>query len=253
MEKARLEALLERLQTTKSINELQVWAHELRDYFGVTHVFYHTGTLKSEQVGAFTYSLEWARRYIERDYRSIDPVVVGALRRFHPMDWKSLDWSSPAARRMMREALDFGLGNQGWSVPIWGPQGEFALFCLNHTTDDQTWEAFTRANAKDILVVSHLMHEQAMRIINKETAAPTTELSPRERETLPGSASATAAPRWRTRCRSRRTRCAPISTRRATSSARSTSPTRWRWRSRRDHHPAGGVAEILMQRTVGLS
>lgn len=184
MEKARLEALLERLQTTKSISELQVWAHELRDYFGVTHVFYHTGTLKSEQVGAFTYSLEWARRYIERDYRSIDPVVVGAQRRFHPMDWKSLDWSSPAARRMMREALDFGLGNQGWSVPIWGPQGEFALFCLNHTTDDATWEAFTRANGKDILVVSHLMHEQAMRIINKETEAPTAELSPRERETL---------------------------------------------------------------------
>jgi DNA-binding CsgD family transcriptional regulator len=85
---------------------------------------------------------------------------------------------------MMREALDFGLGNQGWSVPIWGPQGEFALFCLNHATDDRSWEAFTRANAKDILVVSHLMHEQAMRIINKETAAPTAELSPRERETL---------------------------------------------------------------------
>ena len=36
LEQARLEALLERLQTTKSIEELQVWAHELRDYFGVT-------------------------------------------------------------------------------------------------------------------------------------------------------------------------------------------------------------------------
>ena len=66
MEKARLEALLERLQTTKSIDELQVWAHELRDHFGVTHVFYHTATLKGEQVGAFTYSLDWARHYIEQ-------------------------------------------------------------------------------------------------------------------------------------------------------------------------------------------
>ncbi len=129
METARLEALLERLQTTKSIGELQVWAHELRDHFGVTHVFYHTATLKSEQVGAFTYSLEWARHYIENDYRSIDPVVLGAQRRFHPMDWKTLDWSSPQARAMMREAMAHGLGNQGWSVPIWGPNGEFALFC----------------------------------------------------------------------------------------------------------------------------
>ena len=124
------------MQTTKSIEELQVWAHELRDHFGVTHVLYHTATHKGEQVGAFTYSLDWARRYIEKDYASIDPVVLGALRRFHPMDWKTLDWSSPQARQLMREAMAHGLGNQGWSVPIWGPHGEFALFVLNHTTDD---------------------------------------------------------------------------------------------------------------------
>ncbi len=184
MEKARLEALLERLQTTKSIDELQIWAHELRDFFGVAHVFYHTATLRSEQVGAFTYSRDWARRYIEKDYRSVDPVVLGALRRFHPMDWKTLDWSSPAARAMLREAMTHGLGNQGWSVPIWGPQGEFALFCLNHSTDDETWEAFTSRNAKDILVVSHLMHQQAMRIINQELDPPSADLSPREREAL---------------------------------------------------------------------
>ena len=184
METAKLEALLERLQTTKSIDELQVWAHELRDHFGVTHVIYHTATLKSEQVGAFTYSLEWARHYIERDYRSIDPVVLGALRRFHPMDWKSLDWSSAAARQMMREAMAAGLGNQGWSVPIWGPQGEFALFAVNHTASDEDWAAFTSRHGKDILLVSHLMHQQAMRIINKELEPPSAELSPRERETL---------------------------------------------------------------------
>jgi DNA-binding CsgD family transcriptional regulator len=181
---ANLEALLERLQTTKSIEELQVWTHELRDHFGVTHVFYHTATLSREQVGAFTYSLDWARRYIERDYISIDPVVLGARRRFHPMDWKTLDWSSARAREMMRDAIGHGLGNQGWSIPIWGPQGEFALFCVNDNADDRTWEEFTARNGKDLLIVSHLMHAQAMRIINKEMDPPTMELSPREREAL---------------------------------------------------------------------
>jgi DNA-binding CsgD family transcriptional regulator len=181
---ANLEALLERLQTTKSIEELQVWTHELRDHFGVTHVFYHTATLSREQVGAFTYSLDWARHYIERDYISIDPVVIGARRRFHPMDWKSLDWSSARAREMMRDAIAHGLGNQGWSIPIWGPQGEFALFCVNHDTDDRSWEEFTAQNGKDLLIVSHLMHAQAMRIINKELEPPTMDLSPREREAL---------------------------------------------------------------------
>ena len=184
MEQANLEALLERLQTTKSIEELQVWAHEVRDHFGVTHVFYHTATLKREQIGAFTYGREWAHRYIERDYVSIDPVVLGARRRFHPMDWKTLDWSSAAAREMMRDAVAHGLGNQGWSIPIWGPQGEFALFAVNHATDDASWAEFTESNGKHLLIVAHSTHQQAMRIINDEMEPPTAELSPREREAL---------------------------------------------------------------------
>lgn len=184
MPRESLETLLERLQSTKSIDELQVWAHELRDTLGVTHVMYHTANLKGEQVGAFTYGLDWARRYIEKDYRSIDPVILGAVRRFHPMDWKTLDWSSPQAREMMREARQAGLGNQGWSVPIWGPNAEFALFALNHDATDAEWSAYTGRHAKDVLLISHLVHQQAMRIVNEELEPPNTELSPREREAL---------------------------------------------------------------------
>lgn len=184
MPREKLEALLERLQNTRSIDDLHVWAHELRDILGVLHVIYHTANLKGEQVGAFTYNIDWVRHYIKNDYKSIDPVVLGALRRFHPMDWKTLDWSSPQARQMMREALAAGLGNQGWSVPIWGPSGEFAMFTVNHRASDREWEDFTREHASDFLLISHLVHQQAKRIINNEIEAATVELSPREREVL---------------------------------------------------------------------
>jgi DNA-binding CsgD family transcriptional regulator len=100
------------------------------------------------------------------------------------MDWKTLDWSSPAAREMMRDAIAHGLGNQGWSIPIWGPQGESALFVVNHTASDQEWAAFIAGTSKDLLLVSHLMHQQAMRIVNKEMETAGAELSPREREAL---------------------------------------------------------------------
>jgi len=179
-----LEAVLERLQTTKSIEELQVWAHELRDALGVTHVIYHTANLKGEQVGAFTYDIEWVRRYISRDYRTVDPVVLAALRRFHPIDWKSLDWSNPVARQMVRESQEAGLGNQGWSVPLWGPNGEFAMFSVNHRATDEEWAKLTRAKAKDFLLVAHLVHQEAKRIINDEVAPASMDLSPREREAL---------------------------------------------------------------------
>lgn len=158
--------------------------HELRDALGVTHAIYHTVNIKGEQVGTFTYDIDWVRRYIKKDYRTIDPVVLGALRRFHPMDWKTLDWSSPQARQMLREALAAGLGNQGWSVPIWGPSGEFAMFSVNHLATDEDWAALIREAAKDILLASHLVHQQAKRILDNEFDGPTAELSPREREVL---------------------------------------------------------------------
>ncbi len=148
------------------------------------HVLYHTVKQNGEHVGAFTYSIDWVRTYIEKDYKSIDPVVLGAVRRFHPIDWKTLDWSSTQARKLLREALAAGLGNQGWSVPLWGPNGEFAMFTVNHQATDEEWNAFTREHAKDLLLVSHLVHQQAKRIIDREVTATTSDLSPREREAL---------------------------------------------------------------------
>jgi DNA-binding CsgD family transcriptional regulator len=179
-----LEGLLERLQTTKSIEELQVWTHELRDTLGVAHIVYHTVKQNGENVGAFTYDLDWVRRYIGNDYKSIDPVVLAAVRRFHPIDWKALDWSREAARRFMREAVEAGVGNQGWSIPLWGPNGEFAMFTVNHRCGDEEWAETTRARAKEFLLIAHLVHQQAKRIINREVADPTRDLSPREREAL---------------------------------------------------------------------
>jgi DNA-binding CsgD family transcriptional regulator len=172
------------LQTTKSIEELQVWAHELRDALAVTHVVYHTVRQNGENVGAFTYDLDWVREYIEKDYKSIDPVVLAAVRRFHPMDWKTLDWSHPNARALIRRAVDAGVGNQGWSIPLWGPNGEFAMFSVNHRASDEEWAELSRNRAKDFLVIAHLVHQQAKRILHRDVEEPTKELSPRERETL---------------------------------------------------------------------
>jgi DNA-binding CsgD family transcriptional regulator len=49
---------------------------------------------------------------------------------------------------------------------------------------DDEWAAFVRENAKNFLLVSHLFHQQAKRIINNEVELASAELSPREREAL---------------------------------------------------------------------
>ena len=249
MYREKLEPTLERLQTTRSIEDLHVWAHELRDRLAVRHVIYHTANLKGEQVGAFTYDIAWVRHYIARNYRAIDPVVLGALRRFHPMDWKTLDWSGAQARRMMREALEHGLGNQGWSVPIWGPSGEFAMFSVNHQADDAAWQDYTRVHAKDILLVSHLVHQQARRILDSEGQP----VAPRARgagaaqlRREPG-AGGGRAPHLREHA-ARLYRFRPAQARRD-----ERHPCRGARHGAGDHRAERGVAEILRRRTLGLS
>ena len=129
--------------------------------------------LNGELVGAFTYDVAWARRYLEKDYPHASTPSSSAGRGASTRSTgRLLDWSSPAARAFMREAATYGVGNQGWSIPIWGPQGEFAMFTVNHHATDDEWSAMIERHGKDFLVVSHLFHQQAKRIINNELAAP---------------------------------------------------------------------------------
>ena len=81
-------------------------------------------------MGVGTYSELWVERYKSQGYINIDPVILGCLQKFHPVNWKELDWTSKAARSFLREAIDFGLGNQDLSIPIRGPHGQYALLPL---------------------------------------------------------------------------------------------------------------------------
>lgn len=179
----KIEAFLERLSTVDTLDDLQRLIECLRGIFDVEHAVYHSVSGTGEQYAALTYDAAWVEHYIEEDYNRLDPVVIGALKHFQPMDWKALDWSNRAARDFLHEAIDSGLGNQGYSVPIRGPNGQFALFTVNKRTTDQNWACFTAANASNLLLLAHYIHERANHI-NQFEAPETRDLSPRERDAL---------------------------------------------------------------------
>jgi DNA-binding CsgD family transcriptional regulator len=181
---ARLEAFLDSVQPADSRAALQASIHGLRDLFGVEHVVYHSVNAAGGQYAALTYSQDWVRRYIEQDYARIDPVVLGCWRRFQPVDWKRLDWSARAARAFLAEALDAGVGNQGFSVPIHGPNGQFALFTVSHRTSDRDWAAFTEARVRDLILVAHYVNQKALEIDGVADHAAVVGLSPREVDVL---------------------------------------------------------------------
>ena len=176
----RLERLLGLVQAATTLEDFQTATEKARNLYRVRHVVYHWVNSEGERFGAGTYSDAWVDRYLAQDYLRMDPVIFGCFQRFTPANWKDLDWSSKPARAMLHDALDFGLGNQGYSIPVRGPNGQFALFTLNHEAEDDAWARFIAANGHDLMILAHEFNRKALEYELGEAAQAVPSLSPRE-------------------------------------------------------------------------
>ena len=175
-----LEMIVERLHKAQTLEALQDETFALKDHYQIDHVVYHWVNSTGEQYGCGTYPPEWVELYIKRDYIRVDPVIVGCFQRFHPVDWKRLDWSGKHAREFLREAVSLGVGNQGFSVPVRGPNGQFALFSVSTTCDDDTWADFTEKNMRDLILIAHFFNQKALEFESNLKEPASRMLSPRE-------------------------------------------------------------------------
>jgi len=175
-----LENILGMLDQANSLDAMQAVSEGLRDYLKVDHIAYHWVDSAGDQYGCGTYSVAWQRRYVAQNYQRLDPVVIGCFQRFHPVDWKMLDWSSKAARAFQSEAMTYGVGNQGFSVPVRGPNGQFALFTVNHSCDDATWAVFTEKHRRALVLIAHYLNEKALEFEPDRQPDQAQSLSPRE-------------------------------------------------------------------------
>ncbi|SFP36319.1 helix-turn-helix transcriptional regulator [Tranquillimonas alkanivorans] len=180
----KTQAAIEALEATESLDELSGFIHRLRDILEVEHLVYHAVNGTGGQYAALTYSADWVARYVAEDYARIDPVVLEAQRRFRPVDWSKLDWSNRTARAFKAEALDAGLGRQGFSLPIRGPAGQFALFSVNHRCPAEEWQRLTESHLPDLILLGHHINQRALTIERGSDKVPSCRLSPREIDAL---------------------------------------------------------------------
>ncbi len=179
-----LQHFIEQLGEVKTHDDLSAQVVRLRDLFEVEHIVYHSVNSTGQQYAALTYSDDWTNRYLEEDYARIDPVVQTCLRRFHPVEWKRLSWTGKATQTFLHEAIDAGVGNQGFSVPIRGPSGQFALFTVSDNAKDEAWANFCREHVRDMILVSHYLNQKALEIERGTDAIQAPSLSPRETDAL---------------------------------------------------------------------
>lgn len=172
------------LSRETTLENLQNATEALRQRYSVAHVVYHWVNSVGERFGCGTYTSDWVDRYLEKDYLYIDPVIIGCFNRFDPVNWKQLDWSGKPARDMLLDAATYGVGPQGFTVPIRGPNGQFALFTLSDNRSDEDWEAFIEARKEDLILVGHAFNQKALDLEEKVFNTNRVKLSPRECSTL---------------------------------------------------------------------
>ncbi|PUB16374.1 helix-turn-helix transcriptional regulator [Yoonia sediminilitoris] len=179
-----LDQFLQALEAADALEQIQGLIVALRDSYEIDHVVYHWISADGEPYGFGTFSAAWAKRYTEMDYLRIDPVIVGCFRRFDPVDWRRLDWSSKAARAFSADAIAHGIGNQGFSIPIRGPNGQLAVLTASHTTDDDSWSAFMETHRRDFILIAHYLNNKALQLEKGRAPEPIRTLSPRETDAL---------------------------------------------------------------------
>ncbi|MHA6344979.1 helix-turn-helix transcriptional regulator [Roseivivax sp. CAU 1761] len=175
---------LGRLEAAETLADLQTVSENLRAAYRVGHLVYHWVNGAGEQYGCGTYPEAWVRRYVACGYLRVDPVIQGCARCFHPVDWRQLDWSGRAQRAFLEDARAHGLGAQGYSVPIRGPNGQFALFTINHDCDDAAWSHFLADMRRDFILLAHYFNQKALDLEPGRTPDAAPALSPREVDAL---------------------------------------------------------------------
>lgn len=179
-----LEIILEVLEQAEDLGTLQHATEQLRTYYSVDHVVYHWVASAGDHYGCGSYPEEWQQRYLEQNYLRVDPVIIGCFQRFHPVNWKQLDWSSKAAKEFQASAIEYGIGNQGFSVPIRGPSGQFALFTVSHSCNDDFWEKWTQEHNRVLILIAHAFNKKALEFEAKRRPGKTQALSPRELDAM---------------------------------------------------------------------
>lgn len=180
----KIESFLDRIEAITDESQVQTLVEIFCDIYNIDHAIYHAVTPEGRPHVSFTYSLDWAIQYEQSEYLKDDPVIRGAITQFAPIDWKRLDWSPKRTREFLGEAVANGVGNQGLTVPIRSPGGQFAAFTANHSANDDEWSSFRKDYNRDMLLAAHYMHLKWLEFSNAVDQKAGPDLSPRERDVL---------------------------------------------------------------------
>lgn len=158
---------------------------ELRDEFELANIAYFGlpsfGSLQTPPRLEVTYEDVWVEHYRARGYANSDPVLSNGLRATSCFDWSHLGRSSDASREFFGEASEFGIGQNGLTIPIMGQGRPIALVSFTSNEKASNWRRFVSTQKSALHIVGVAIHEH---IWMNKTPVVGEALSRREQECL---------------------------------------------------------------------
>lgn len=133
--------------------------------------------------GFVNYPDEWQTRYIEQRFQYKDPALILASRSIAPVDWQRLRAES-SFNAIFREAHDFGISDQGMTIPVRGPYGDVGLFSVTRKCTDREWALLRTKIIGDLQHAAVHLHDNVIRSQALSGILSHPALSDREREIL---------------------------------------------------------------------
>lgn len=188
--RSHFEHALDLVTKAQTLDDLRMVIADLRRDYGLANIVYHAiaipGCDRGNPILLLTYDPEWVRRYLERDYFTIDPVVLHGARAFLPLDWSDVDHETFVAGRFFAEADRFGVGRHGISLPIRAPHGERALLSITSNASEREWQRLRFGYMREFQLLAHFIHDRACQLGGFRAAETMRDLSRRERQCLQG-------------------------------------------------------------------
>jgi LuxR family transcriptional regulator, quorum-sensing system regulator CinR len=153
------ELLSEAFSIIEHTPDTQVVIDKLRDLLKVDHAVYYLPKLGSAPFIRLTYPASWIKRYLQMDYAKIDPISREGAQRTQPFDWNELKIQSSAEASFLADALTFGVGPHGLSIPL-SDRGHRALFSISFSGSEQEWRNFLATTRRSLIQIANRLHSR---------------------------------------------------------------------------------------------
>ena len=108
-----------------------------------------------------TYPTDWQIRYAQQSYFRIDPVLTTGCERVTPFDWDEIRTGDSDIAAFFDDAVMFGIGRKGISVPIRNRAGGCALASFTSDHSEGEWAEFKRENMTALQSIAAIIDSAA--------------------------------------------------------------------------------------------